>query len=98
MFSQFNVKFNNIEPLPFFYQIQTSFNVPKTLALNNYPFLKFNSPIVSVKTADETFIACLLKDGNRVSIVNTSSIPFKLIDTIISRGFIKETEINQYKK
>ena len=71
--------------------MKTSFFIPKTLALNNYPFVKFNSPIVSVKTAADNFIACLLKDGNRVSIVNTTSIPFKLIDTIISRGFIKET-------
>lgn len=85
------MKYNNIEALPFFDHAKTSFTVPKSIAINNYPFIKFNSQIIGVKTAGDNFIACLLKDGNRISIINTSSIPFKLIDIIISRGFIKET-------
>lgn len=40
----------------------------------------------------------MFKDGNKISLVNAQSIPFKVIDTMISRGFAKETEINQYKK
>ena len=39
-----------------------------------------------------------MKDGNRISILNAEAIPFKVIDTILSRGFAKEAEINQYKK
>jgi hypothetical protein len=39
-----------------------------------------------------------MKDGNRISILNAESVAFKLIDTVLSRGFTKEAEINQYKK
>jgi hypothetical protein len=39
-----------------------------------------------------------MKDGNRISILNAESVAFKVIDTVLSRGFTKEAEINQYKK
>ena len=59
--------------------------------MNSLPFFNLSTQIRSIKSSQNSYIAVQTGENNKISIINSEYIAFKLIDTFICKGFNKET-------